>query len=437
MLEPVQAAVHGGRVRARRRPRRRRRAPARSTSASPWPTSQATSTQPSGGQPGVGGRTRTATTSRQQQPMPPDRAAQQPRAGERDADGQHGQQRQRGGAGPPVDRRRRQVGTAPGDLDDPGHAERGERARAGSPAHGQTRPTSPPARPSTVAGPTAGATARLATTATRLTCPEIAATSGVQASWAVAGTAIASASHRGSHRARASRQPGASSRMPAVATHRQREAHAGGQPGVDQQQGDHGRARARGRRARGRRCPSPAARPCPSPPPAPRSARCGPAARSRRCRRRRRRTASGRAPRTTAPSTSRKPTTSVRLVPETASRWVSPVVRKSSARPGSSPASSPSTSAGHQRSLARRSVRRPTSRIELAHRLGAPPPDVRARRAAAGRRGAEATRRQSGLVGRRQPAGRAQRAAEPHVEPRRVRRAPAPASPARGSPRAR
>ena len=35
-------------------------------------------------------------------------------------------------------------------------------------------------------------------------------------------------------------------------------------------------------------------------------------------------------------------------MPETASRWVSPVVRKSSWRAGSSPASSPSTSAGHQ-----------------------------------------------------------------------------------------
>ncbi len=45
-------------------------------------------------------------------------------------------------------------------------------------------------------------------------------------------------------------------------------------------------------------------------------------------------------------STSRNPTTSVRLVPDTASRWVSPVSRKSSASAGSSAASSPSTSAG-------------------------------------------------------------------------------------------
>ena len=46
------------------------------------------------------------------------------------------------------------------------------------------------------------------------------------------------------------------------------------------------------------------------------------------------------------PRMSRKPTTSVRLVPHTASRWVSPVVRKSSATSGSRPPSSPATSAG-------------------------------------------------------------------------------------------
>ena len=82
----------------------------------------------------------------------------------------------------------------------------------------QSRPRSPPARPRTVAGPTTGATRRLAPTATRLTWPEIAATSGVQASWAAAGTATASASQRGSQRASASRQPGASSRIPPVAS---------------------------------------------------------------------------------------------------------------------------------------------------------------------------------------------------------------------------
>ena len=58
-------------------------------------------------------------------------------------------------------------------------------------------------------------------------------------------------------------------------------------------------------------------------------------------------------------TTSANPTTRVRLVPETASRWVSPVVRKSSASAGSSPASSPSTRAG---TSARRSGGRPGDR---------------------------------------------------------------------------
>src|SRR5690606_30496456 len=66
-------------------------------------------------------------------------------------------------------------------------------------------------------GPTAGAATRFAATATRLTLPEIAAITGVQAIWAASGTAIASASHRGSHTLSASRHPGARNRMPAVA----------------------------------------------------------------------------------------------------------------------------------------------------------------------------------------------------------------------------
>ena len=110
------------------------------------------------------------------------------------------------------------------------------------PPQGQTSPTSPPASPSTVAGPTAGAAARLATTATRLTWPEMAATSGVQASWAVAGTAIASASQRGSQRARASRHPGASRRIPAVATTESAKPDARRQARIDEQERHDGRA---------------------------------------------------------------------------------------------------------------------------------------------------------------------------------------------------
>ena len=57
----------------------------------------------------------------------------------------------------------------------------------GRPSGTQTEDSRPPPRPSTVAGATAGAASRLATTATRLTWPEIAATTGVHASCAASG----------------------------------------------------------------------------------------------------------------------------------------------------------------------------------------------------------------------------------------------------------
>ena len=69
-----------------------------------------------------------------------------------------------------------------------------------------------------MAGATAGAASRLAPTATRLTWPESAATTGVQATCAASGTETASATQRGSHRISASRHTGARSRMPAVAS---------------------------------------------------------------------------------------------------------------------------------------------------------------------------------------------------------------------------
>ncbi len=69
-----------------------------------------------------------------------------------------------------------------------------------------------------MAGATAGAANRFAATATRLTSPEIAATTGVQATWAANGTETASATQRGVHRISASRQAGARSRIPPVAS---------------------------------------------------------------------------------------------------------------------------------------------------------------------------------------------------------------------------
>ena len=96
-------------------------------------------------------------------------------------------------------------------------------AAASAARPGRTRP---PARPSTVAGPTAGATSRLASTATRLTWPEIAATSGVQASCAAAGTATASASPPGQPPAERVAPPGAEQQDAGGGEHREGEADA-------------------------------------------------------------------------------------------------------------------------------------------------------------------------------------------------------------------
>ncbi len=208
----------------------------------------------------------------------------------------------------------------------------------------QTSATSPPTKPATVAGATAGAASRLATTATREICPEIAAMAGVHTSWAAIGTAIASAHHRGIHRSRRRANGGASSKIPAVAvTERMkpadRESH-----GSRNNSPTTAQARAR--------TPPRAPKPSAATPTAPIAAA-------------RTTLGSGRASSTkatieSAPSTQsprrRMPTarptaittasTIVRLVPETAMRWVSPLRRKSSSTLSLTRPSSPSTRAG-------------------------------------------------------------------------------------------
>ena len=213
------------------------------------------------------------------------------------------------------------------------------------PSGSATRPTTPPASPRTVAGPTAGAASRFAPTATRLTCPEIAATSGVQAIWAASGTDTASATHRGSQRISRSRHPGASQRIPAVAR------TESAKPRVCASQGS---------KSSSRRTAAPSARvprrrpwwPIPISPTAPMAA-ARTTLGSVRARSTKPTTPS--APTTASPrartpaqraSSSIEPTTRVRLVPETASRWVSPEVRKSSLSASGIAASSPSTRAG-------------------------------------------------------------------------------------------
>ena len=213
------------------------------------------------------------------------------------------------------------------------------------PTGSATRKTTPPARPSTVAGPTTGAARRLATTATRLTWPEIAATSGVHATCAASGTATASATQRGSHRASRSRQPGASHRMPAVAVADSANPGESASHGSSSTSSSTAAPRARVPRRR-------PWWPIPTSPTVPMAA-ARTTLGSVRASSTNPRTPT--APTTTSPrartpahraSTSRQPTTRVRLVPETASRWVSPEVRNASVRAGGIPASSPSTRAG-------------------------------------------------------------------------------------------
>ncbi len=173
----------------------------------------------------------------------------------------------------------------------------------------------------------------------------MAATSGVQASWAVAGTAIASASQRGSHLARASRHPGASSRIPAVAATESAKPTLVARPGSTSRRATTAAPSARVPRWR----PSVPIASRPTVPIAAARTTLGSVrASSTKPTIPTAPTAYSQRPRTPhhRASTSRKPTTRVRLVPDTASRWVSPVVRKSSASPGSRPSSSPSTSAG-------------------------------------------------------------------------------------------
>ena len=297
-----------------------------------------------------------------------------------------------------------------------------------------SRPRSPPASPRTVAGATAGAASRLAATATRLTCPESAATTGVQATCAASGTDTASATQRGVHRISASRQTGASSRMPAVAR-------------TD-------RAKPAVTASRGQTSSSPStATPSPRVPrerpllPIPTSATVPIAAA---------RTTLGSAravitnPTIPSPAStwsqrprtphqrarmSRKPTTSVRLVPLTASRWVRPVVRKSSARSGSRPPSSPTTRAGTR---SRASASRPataartdrrTAAAASHHRSGAATtvgspvgPDQGGHVVVAGheaRRGLDRGAERRGAASRRVPSARpGRRAATPDPAPR-------------------
>ena len=205
--------------------------------------------------------------------------------------------------------------------------------------------------------------------------------------------------------------------MPAVASTDSAKPDRRRQAGVDEQQHDERDAERAACRARRRSRPSPSS--------ADRAHHRGPeharlGARQQHepgdAERHRRGTASGRARRTHRATTSRKPTTRVRLVPETASRWVSPVARKSSASAGSSPASSPSTSAG---TSARCSAGSPAtdSRSDAAHRAGRPPPHVGPGHRRSAVPTASSTAATSGPSAAREPSGGPHRGPERHAAP--------------------
>ena len=259
------------------------------------------------------------------------------------------------------------------------------------------------------------------------TWPEIAATRGVHASWAASGTETASATQRGSQRVSRSRQPGANQRMPGRGQGREGEPGRHRQPRVEQQQEEHRGAERPGARAGDRGCP------CRSAPTEPitaarstlgsvRASSTNPSTPSTPDHDQ----SPGTDARPSGPAAAGSPTTSVRLVPETASRWVRPEVRKSSPSCSGIRASSPSTSAGT-------SARGPSGRWRdgLPDRAAQPvgAPEQRPRTARAPRAARACSARRPGPASAPAAAARGPAAVEPSasVGPAPVGDAPAPA----------
>ena len=287
-------------------------------------------------------------------------------------------------------------------------------------------------KPSTVAGPTNGPASALASSPTRLTCPEIAATTGSVRAGRQAGPWPPRPTGRGSQRPSRLAQRARPPDDPATGQDRQGEPDRAAEEGLDQQQDDHRQRRGCAARSGGRRSPARPGRPAPSPRPAARSARCGTARRTRP--RRADRPVASHRPRTPSQraANSRNASSSVRLAPETAVRWVSPVAANSVlAAPAVRPEVSPTHQRRHQRPRLGRSRR--------------PIPAARAGPVSTSRSGAAAARRARAGPGR--GARRRRRSRGPglqpgqhgHPAPDRQLRPPAPisADPTTTSPGAR
>ena len=209
----------------------------------------------------------------------------------------------------------------------------------------QTGATSAARTPITVAGATAGTASRFAGTESRPSCAEIATTTGPQATWAAAGTASASASQDGMWRARCSRQGGARTSSPPVASTDR------AKPGVAARSGSSSTSTSTAVDKAGiaaRRLPVDKAISPTSPMTAARSTLGD--GRARTTKPASATAASTGAPRTPIPdrraSSSTAPQTIATLVPLTAVRWVRPTVWKSASSAGSSRLVSPTTSPG-------------------------------------------------------------------------------------------
>ena len=152
-----------------------------------------------------------------------------------------------------------------GDPDDPPERNVRRPDPPDGPTDGLTIAVSPASRLATVAGPTAGATAMFASTAITLTWPEMAAMTGVHTICAASGTATASASARGIHRASRSRQAGTQHEDPDRREGGEDEAQRPSEPRVQRHEADDrhaqhpdpARPRSAGEARRGRPRPSP------------------------------------------------------------------------------------------------------------------------------------------------------------------------------------
>jgi hypothetical protein len=188
----------------------------RTTSASPCPTSHATSRQPGGGQEGATYVVTAAATTAAAVAVP---TARRPARRARSAAAVSSSASVTNAPVTPVGTPRVAAGSVAPYRATRTSQPTGIPASQATPraSGGETGATAAAVKPASVAGATAGAAATLAGTATTLTVPNAAASSGAHAACAASGVATASASQPGRRRWRRTRHGGARRSRPAVA----------------------------------------------------------------------------------------------------------------------------------------------------------------------------------------------------------------------------